>query len=30
MKKILIQLFIIGVLTASYATTVLAHGGAGP
>jgi len=30
MKKIMIQLFIIGVVIATYALPVLANGGAGP
>jgi hypothetical protein len=30
MKKVMIQLFVIGVLIAGYALPVLAFGGAGP
>ena len=30
MKKLMIQLFVIGVMIATYALPVLAHGGAGP
>ena len=30
MKKIMLQLFVIGALIATYALPVLAHGGGGP
>lgn len=30
MKKIMLQLFVIGALVAMYALPVLAHGGGGP
>ena len=30
MKKLMVQLFVIGVVIATYVLPVLAHGGAGP